>query len=88
LPLEVTAELGIIGAILVIALYGAVFRLTWRLRRDPLAWLAGPAAVLFLIVNLVDWPWHLAGAGAVWAVAVGVLLGQAGFGTSSRTPRP
>jgi hypothetical protein len=29
-----------------------------------------PTAPAFLLVNLVDWPWHPAG-GAMWAAALG-----------------
>lgn len=78
LPLEVTAELGAAGALLIGALYLGVGRLTWRVRKKPEAWLFGPAAVLFLVTNLFDWPWHLVGLGAVWAIAVGAMLGRAG----------
>jgi hypothetical protein len=34
----------------------------------------GPTVVAFLLANLIDWPWHLAGSGAVWAAALGGLL--------------
>lgn len=74
LPLEAWAELGPLGLILILLLYGSVAELCWRLRRDPRAWLLAPAAAAFLLANLVDWPWHLAGAAAVWAVAVGGLV--------------
>ena len=73
LPLEFAAELGIAGLLLALALYTAAFRLVWRARRDPAVWLFGPAALAFLVSNLLDWPWHFAGAGAVWCVALGSL---------------
>jgi hypothetical protein len=38
-------------------------------------WLLGPAVAAFLVANLVDWTWHLAGASAVFALALGGLLG-------------
>jgi O-antigen ligase len=82
LPLELAAELGLVGLVLAIALYAAVARGVWRARHARAAWLLGPAAAAFLIASLVDWPWHLAGAGAVWALAVGALAGG-----SSRVPR-
>ena len=73
LPLEFAAELGILGLLLALALYGATARLAWRGRRE---WLFMPAAVAFPLANLLDWPWHLAGAGAVWALAAGALSGS------------
>jgi len=76
LPLELAAELGIAGLLLALALYGTAGRVLWRTRRVPGVWLVWPAAAAFLCANLVDWPWHLAGTGAVWAVAVGALLGS------------
>jgi hypothetical protein len=33
----------------------------------------GPAVIAFLIANLFDWPWHLAGADAIFALALGAL---------------
>lgn len=74
LPLESWAELGPLGLALVVALYASTGALIWRLRGDPRAWLVAPAVAVFLLANLVDWPWHLAGAGAVWAAALGALL--------------
>jgi O-antigen ligase len=74
LPLEAWAELGPAGLVLVLGLYASVAALLWRLRRDPRLWPVGPAMVAFLVANLVDWPWHLAGAGAVWALALGACL--------------
>ena len=29
-----------------------------------------------LVANLFDWPWHLAGSGAVWAIALGGIIGS------------
>ncbi|MDX6651415.1 MAG: hypothetical protein QOJ38_196 [Solirubrobacterales bacterium] len=75
LPFELAAELGLAGAALALALYAGAARLLWRARGTPAAWLLGPAVVGFLAANLVDWPWHLAGSGAVWAIALGGLLG-------------
>jgi O-antigen ligase len=77
LPLEVWAELGIVGLAVILALYVAVARAAWRARVGVAGWLLGPAAVAFLATNLIDLPWHLAGAGALWAVAVGGLVGAA-----------
>lgn len=74
LPLEAWVELGVPGALLVVALFGAVLLAAARAGR-PAAVLLGPAAVAFLAANLLDWPWHLAGAGVLWALAVGGLIG-------------
>jgi O-antigen ligase len=74
LPLEAWAELGPLGLLLVLALVGFTGGLVWRIRGDPRAWLVAPAAAAFLVANLVDWPWHLAGAGAMWAAALGACV--------------
>jgi hypothetical protein len=73
LPLELAAELGIAGLILALALYAATARTIWRARDR---WLLGPAAATLPITSLVDWQWHLAGAGAVWALAIGALASK------------
>ncbi len=74
LPLEIWAELGIVGLALVIALFASTVALVWRLRADRRAWLLAPAVLAFPLANLVDWTWHLAGAAALWAAALGALL--------------
>jgi O-antigen ligase len=77
LPLEAWTELGVAGLALVLGLYATVGAAVWRVRRLPEVWLFGPGATLFLVANLVDWPWHLAGLGAVWAVCLGGVLAAA-----------
>jgi O-antigen ligase len=84
LPLEAWAEVGPLGLAAVLGLYASVLALVWRLRHDRRAWLVAPAALAFLAANLVDWPWHLAGAAAVWALALGACLGLA----KPRLPSP
>ncbi len=74
LPLELFAELGILGLAAAIALYVAVGATLLRARRSPALWLAGPAVAGFMLANLIDFPWHLAGAGAIWALALGALI--------------
>lgn len=74
LPLELFVELGVAGLVLVLALYASTARALWRGRGTRAAWLLGPAAAAFLAASLVDWPWHLAGSGAVWAAALGAFL--------------
>ncbi|MDX6663919.1 MAG: O-Antigen ligase, partial [Solirubrobacteraceae bacterium] len=78
MPLELAAELGIAGLLLALALYATASLALWRSRAGPGFWLLGPAAIAFLAANLVDWPWHLAGSGAVWALAFGAVIGSAG----------
>ena len=75
LPLELAAELGILGFLLALALYAATVELAWAARTTPAGWLFAPAALAFLASSLLDWPWHLAGMGAVWALACGGLVG-------------
>jgi hypothetical protein len=78
LPLESWAELGPLGLALTLGLYASVAALLWRIRRHPEAWLVAPGAAAFLLANLVDWPWHLAGAAAVWAICLGGCLALVG----------
>jgi hypothetical protein len=74
LPLEAAAELGILGGALALALYLGAGLAAWRSRGSLAGWLFGPAALAFLLANLVDWPWHLAGLGAVWAASMGAVI--------------
>jgi O-antigen ligase len=73
LPLELAAELGIAGFLLALGLYVTSARELWRARTSATAWILVPAAAAFLVANLIDWPWHLAGCGAVWAAALGAI---------------
>jgi O-antigen ligase len=83
LPLELAAELGILGLLLAIALYAATGRLAWAARATRAGWLFGPAVVSFPLANLLDWPWHLAGMGAIWALASGALAGSGAYAANS-----
>jgi hypothetical protein len=74
LPLELWTELGVAGAIAAVALYAALAALLLRARHSRVLWLIGPAVAGFALANLVDFPWHLAGAGAIWALALGVAI--------------
>jgi O-antigen ligase len=76
LPLELAAELGVAGLLLAIALYATTLMALWRARETAAARLLGPAAAAFLVASLLDWPWHLAGSGAVWALAIGSVTGD------------
>ena len=76
LPLELAAELGVLGLLLALALYAAAGRLAWAGRTTRAGWIFGPCVVAFPLANLVDWPWHLAGSGAVWAAGCGALAGS------------
>jgi hypothetical protein len=77
LPLELAVELGIAGLLLALALYATTGAALLRARGSPALWLLGPAVAAFPLANLVDWPWHLAGCGAVWALALGGLMAAA-----------
>jgi hypothetical protein len=74
LPLEQWVETGIVGLLLALALYAAAGLALWRARGSRALWLLGPAVAAFLLANLVDWPWHLAGVGALAALALGGLI--------------
>jgi O-antigen ligase len=73
LPLELAAELGVMGLLLGLALYASTAWTIARAVHTSAMWLLAPLAVAFLASNLLDWTWHLAGLGAVWAAAVGTL---------------
>ena len=76
LPLEAWVELGVVGLALILALFATVVRTTLRARRG-IGVLLGPAAIAFLVANLLDWQWHLAGSAAAFAIAVGGLIASA-----------
>jgi O-antigen ligase len=85
-PLELAAELGVAGLVLAFALYAAVGSALWRARGTRALVLLGPAAAAFLLAGLVDWPWHLAGSGAIWALSVGALTGERERAQKSASP--
>ncbi len=75
LPLELAAELGVLGLLLGVALYVACgWTIATASDRTALI-LLGATAVAFMSSNLIDWTWHLAGFGAVWAACAGGLAG-------------
>jgi hypothetical protein len=86
LPLELAAELGIAGLVLALALYAACAQALWRSRTTDAGRLLGPAVGAFFATSLVDWPWHLAGSGAVCALALGGLEGSWPRAANKRTP--
>ena len=90
LALQEWVELGIAGLLAVIAWYLAVgwtlARELWPPRVNPAAWLLAPAVAAFPLANLLDWPWALTGAGALWAVAAGGLLAGAAAPNVGPTP--
>jgi hypothetical protein len=75
LPLELTAELGVLGLLLGVAIYVSAARIIARAINTPGLWLLAPTVVAFLASNLVDWTWHLAGLGALWAATAGAMQG-------------
>jgi O-antigen ligase len=75
LPLELAAELGVCGLLLGIALYIASASIVLRASNSLALELLGVTVVVFLISNLLDWTWHLAGLGALWAASIGGLAG-------------
>ena len=88
LPLELWVELGALGLVLGLGLYAASARALWRARGTPALWLAGgPAVGAFLISNTLDWTWHLAGVGALFALALGALPGERSRGQDESCPR-
>jgi O-Antigen ligase len=75
LPLEAWVELGIAGLALIVAWYLSVAVLVVRAARiRGGAYVLVPLVAIFPLANLLDWPWHLLGAGVLWAVAAGALV--------------
>jgi O-antigen ligase len=73
LPLELAAELGVLGLLLGLAVYAsAAWTIARAMHTAPL-WLLAPFVAAFLASNLVDWTWHLAGLASLWAAASGSL---------------
>jgi O-antigen ligase len=75
LPLELAAELGLLGLLIGAALYASTAWSVWRAPRTPALWLLAPLVLAFLASNLLDWTWHLTGLGALWAASCGALPG-------------
>jgi O-antigen ligase len=97
LPLELGVELGVLGTALGLALYLIVARACWRARSVAGAWPLIVPAAAFLVANLVDWSWHIAGMGAIWVVSAAALVvagrevlvgGRAGVTHSDTVPPP
>ena len=82
MPLETAAELGLLGLIALATVGAGVALALWRTRGTPGFWLLAPGAAALPLSGLVDWSWHLAGVGALWAVAAGALIAIA------QSPRP
>lgn len=85
LPLQTLAELGLVGALLLLALLGevgAAARRAWR--RSPAA-AAGPVAacVTWLVHQPLDWDWEMPAVTLVGVVLGGLLLAQAEGGLIS-----
>jgi len=87
LPLELAAELGVVGLLLGAAMYASAARIIARALNTPGFWLLAPTLVAFLASNLVDWTWHLAGLGALWAAAAGALWSGDHFADGHATGR-
>jgi len=74
LPIEVWAELGILGLALTLALYAGSALLVRATVGARDAALVAPCVVAFLISNLIDWSWHQPAITAIWALCLGALL--------------
>jgi O-antigen ligase len=78
LPLELAVELGLLGLVLALAAYAASARVVRHALASGTGLVFIPAVVAFPLANLLDWPWHLAGMGAIWALACGAVAGGCG----------
>jgi hypothetical protein len=82
---DVLPELGVIGVALLLLLMGFPLRVAYRRYRrsgedpDARATIAALAAVavVFTLSTIVDWTWKLPAVGAVYFVALGLLVGPA-----------
>jgi hypothetical protein len=74
LPLELAAELGLLGGLLGLAIFVSGGLVLWAGRTDVMVTLVGPLVAAFLVSNLLDWTWHLAGLSAIWAAAAGGMI--------------
>ena len=90
LALQEWVEVGLGGLLAVLAWYLAVATTLVREIAPPRSTAppgcSRPAVAAFPLANLLDWPWALAGAGALWAVALGGLLAGARRRTSVLPP--
>jgi O-antigen ligase len=75
LPLELAAELGVLGLLLGVALYVACGWMVATASNRMALILLGATVMAFMASNLIDWTWHLAGLGALWAASAGGLAG-------------
>ena len=85
MPLWIPAGvvIGVAGLALTLLLYAGSAWLVWSRWPGAAALLLGPAILAFLTANLFDWPWHVPASGALFAIALGGLIG-AGRPTSGR----
>ncbi len=84
LPLELAAELGVLGLLLGVALYVACGWMIATASDRAALMLLGATVVALMASNLIDWTWHLAGLGALWAACAGGLSGCGRPGRESR----
>jgi hypothetical protein len=74
LPLEMWAELGLLGLAITAGLYLSVALTAWSSAHAPDALLLAPCVLAFLLANLIDWSWHQPAMAAVWALCLGGLI--------------
>ncbi len=99
--LQLLAEYGLVGWLVLIALLSYLLLATWRtvfnrseegLNEAPLRVVALGSLLAFLTVSNAGFPWRLAATGALFAIALGVLaasdarLGYRGWASSTRLP--
>jgi len=75
LVIDSLVELGIVGALASLGVLIGVLRLFFKHFRDPRAWLAIPMLIGFTLLVFLDWSWHIAVLGGIWAVCIGWLEG-------------
>ena len=87
LPLEVLTELGLIGALLLLATGTGVVLAARRVLTEDPALAAGPVAglVVYAVHASIDWDWELPATGLVAITLVAMLLAQA---PAERRPQP
>jgi hypothetical protein len=75
---EVVAELGTIGVLALLAMFGTVLWAAWRgvraRPRDPLAPVLAAAVVAFTVNVSIDWTWEITALGAVFFACAALLV--------------
>jgi hypothetical protein len=76
LLLEQWVELGYPGLLASLAFVAVAIGLVVRSRGTPSGWLLAPAAIVYLVAALIDWPWHVPASAAIFVLVLGALSAE------------